>query len=196
MWALLLRGWRGGGGAEVAPISFWQSQQTLTLLCQRQVAPLARGEPSVTSARVYVPHVVREQIKEQSVLSWAPPTPSYINAALFRQLGKSFLFCFAGVKAFPFFSRGVYRRVGSTYWSHVVLARRVCLRTLQVCTSAAPWVKTVTLPPRVSSPLPLPILNSARSAYPHSLFSFRIADWISSADTQVKLCLLELSQSG
>lgn len=63
------------GGAAVAPISFWQSQHTLTLLCRREVALIARGEPSVTSARVYVPHTVQEQIKEQcSQLS--PPHPT------------------------------------------------------------------------------------------------------------------------
>ncbi|KAK4823026.1 hypothetical protein QYF61_024828 [Mycteria americana] len=38
----------------------WESQQTLILLCRREVAPLARGEPSVTPARVYVPHALLE----------------------------------------------------------------------------------------------------------------------------------------
>lgn len=59
---------RSGEGAEVAPNSFWQSQQKLIFLCQRKVAPLAAGEPSVTSACVYALRRVQERIKERSVL--------------------------------------------------------------------------------------------------------------------------------
>lgn len=75
------------GETEVTLISFWQSQQTVILLCQRKVALLACREPLILSAHVYVLHTVWEQIKKESVLSWAPPSTCCIKAALFRELG-------------------------------------------------------------------------------------------------------------
>lgn len=98
--------YRGGrtsrGETEVAPISFWQGQQALILLCQGKVAPFAHGEPLVTSAPVYAPNTVGEHIKEQCC-QLSTPLP-YTNTALFSQLGLSFLLHFGRGNSFSFSS--------------------------------------------------------------------------------------------
>lgn len=129
---------------------------------------------------------------KRAVFSAEPPL-SYINAALFRQLGWSFLFHFAVQTPFLFLPWCLQKSV-----VHLLIAHGTCLLCLpwkppglRICTALGED-RDVTSESRF--PPATAYSEFSLICLPTSLVFFPNADWISSA--QVKRCLLELSQSG
>lgn len=127
----------GNEEAEVALISFWQSQQTLKAFSAKRELFCSWGGHSPISSCFCT--VLTGRASHRAVFSAMPPS-LWVNVALFRQHGDSFLFHLASINSFPFFSCGVYRTLWS-YWSREVLAHCICLGNLQIYPFAFSWVQ-------------------------------------------------------
>lgn len=183
----------GNEEAEVALISFWQSQQTLKAFSAKRELFCSWGGHSPISSCFCT--VLTGRASHRAVFSAMPPS-LWVNVALFRQHGDSFLFHLASITSFPFFPVVFIEHCGPI--DHVrSLLIASALETSRFTHLHSPGCRLTWLA-RAGLHPPLCYFEFSHPCLPAFVFLvyFPDAGWISSTYVQVQLYLLALKQLG